>query len=478
MGFRRAAAVLAVILSLIGIQACAYPGNSAGAQGAASATKDPPCYGVPHSVVTAELCWVVRRGTGPLVVLFGDSHAGHWSPAAKNAALAHGLRLAVLTKASCPVADIRITNGGSRYWQCEAWRRGALRLLATVRPDVVIASSSASYGGVMIKNGLPNPISQMGTEWARGLRVSLDSLSRSATGVLLLRDMPLFPDYPGCAERPNPSRACRVPRDEALRPWNRTIYEADVRTARLYRNVTTADLSSVACAGNVCSPLGRSGARRYRDSNHMLPSFSGNVWPAFAAALHRVLRTAPSPPRHVRVARRGRGAAVSWSDPLSSGGTPVRSYVVVLDRAPSRARQSPQARCTVTTNSCRFTRLPSGIRYVVKVQARNAVGVSRPSRASFRSTPIRSRTIRAVAIRVRGGRVRMIATVPAGGQRSLRLQRRGSSGDWRTVARRKTNGAGRAVVTVRAPEGRATWRWIAVTRGDLPARSRLLVTRR
>jgi hypothetical protein len=76
----------------------------------------------------------------------------------------------------------------------------------------------------------------------------------------------------------------------------------------------------------------------------------------------------PGPPRSVTaVAGDGQGT-ISWTAPISNGGTPITGYT---------ATASPSGKsCTTTTTTCTITGLTNGTMYTISVTATNAVGTS------------------------------------------------------------------------------------------------------
>jgi hypothetical protein len=85
----------------------------------------------------------------------------------------------------------------------------------------------------------------------------------------------------------------------------------------------------------------------------------------------------PGAPTGVTALPGNRSALVSWSAPVSDGGSPVTGYTVT---ASSRS-------CTTTTaTSCTVTGLTNGHRYTVRVWASNVKGEGHPGSAKVRPT--------------------------------------------------------------------------------------------
>jgi titin len=125
----------------------------------------------------------------------------------------------------------------------------------------------------------------------------------------------------------------------------------------------------------------------------------------------RVVGTLPSAPRDVSGAVATTGVVVSWSVPISAGGSPILDYVV---------RATPGgAECTSTTTSCTLTGLSAGTSYTLSVVATNETGSSPPGEATFLdpanstvTTPTVPTAPRRVKVSTRGDGVRVTWSAP------------------------------------------------------------------
>ncbi|MEI6701358.1 MAG: fibronectin type III domain-containing protein, partial [Actinomycetota bacterium] len=92
--------------------------------------------------------------------------------------------------------------------------------------------------------------------------------------------------------------------------------------------------------------------------------------------------TAPTEPLNVAVAPYDSAASVSWSVPLSNGGSPITSFTVT---------STPEGKSCTTpdgaTNSCLVADLTNGVAYTFVVIATNIVGDSNQSAPSASETP-------------------------------------------------------------------------------------------
>jgi peptidoglycan/LPS O-acetylase OafA/YrhL len=183
------------------------------------------------------------RQAGPTVVLFGDSHAGHWFAPLEQAALARGWRLVVRVKAGCgPLAD-------GRTDACERWRRQAVNDIGSMTPDLIIVSSSRGLG-------------------AAREQPALDQLSEIAH-VVAVRDTPRLPQ---------PTMDCLA---SARQPAD-CSWRVESIAGRTYpsASVDVLDFTDRICPHGVCSAL----ADRWPvffDGDHLTRRFSMKFEPEF-----------------------------------------------------------------------------------------------------------------------------------------------------------------------------------------------------
>jgi hypothetical protein len=96
------------------------------------------------------------------IVLFGDSHADHWSTPLAKIAETNNWRLVTYLKSSCSVAAVPTWNVRlmRAYSECDAWRQTAMKEIASLKPDAVIVSQfSYSYVENDVNGGLKHLVS-------------------------------------------------------------------------------------------------------------------------------------------------------------------------------------------------------------------------------------------------------------------------------------------------------------------------------
>jgi len=101
--------------------------------------------------------------------------------------------------------------------------------------------------------------------------------------------------------------------------------------------------------------------------------------------------TVPDSPTSVVATSGNTSLGVTWVAPASNGGSAITEYIVKYSSnggvAGSWTRFFPSPRLPITALACTVTGLTNGTPYVIKVIAKNAVGISLPSANSAPATP-------------------------------------------------------------------------------------------
>ena len=101
--------------------------------------------------------------------------------------------------------------------------------------------------------------------------------------------------------------------------------------------------------------------------------------------------TVPDSPTSVVATSGNASLGVTWVAPASNGGSAITEYIVKYSSsggvAGSWTRFFPSPRLPITALACTVTGLTNGTSYVIKVIAKNAVGISLPSANSAPATP-------------------------------------------------------------------------------------------
>ncbi|GAB3098071.1 SGNH hydrolase domain-containing protein [Lysobacter terrae] len=234
---------------------------------------------------------VSDAASGTRVLLVGDSVGAQWFPALEAISLRRHWNLTVLTKSSCPLADVKFYYAriGREFTECEEWRDHVADFINRTRPDLLLIGSSAA-----------NPLKP--EQWLSGTRSFLGRVHTATPDVVLLGPTPILP-FNGldCLLTKNRSQTppidgtgCEVPLKDVA---PRAVSDALKQAAGMYSNVRVLDLNPIICADGRCSSW-RDGRLVYRDGQHL------NA--AFVASLDRELEsrlTAPAAGARVKSAQ-------------------------------------------------------------------------------------------------------------------------------------------------------------------------------
>ncbi len=227
---------------------------------------------------------VIPCGYGPTnarhtAVMFGDSVLAQWFPAVAHIFLhMPGWRLVVLTKSSCPAAQVSYYYNmiKAKYTVCDSWRQHALGFIVQLHPDVVIMGSSRYYDF-------------SSAQWINGTRAVLNRLSPAAHAVVIMRPTPRlgFNGLDCIAAQTNwpdwlpQFRHCERPLKP---PSSQGALESLKQAAKPYPNVRVIDLSDAICPDGICrARLGSTIV--YRDGLHMTASFVRSLAPILRRSL-------------------------------------------------------------------------------------------------------------------------------------------------------------------------------------------------
>jgi len=102
---------------------------------------------------------------------------------------------------------------------------------------------------------------------------------------------------------------------------------------------------------------------------------------ASAASPAAKVLSGPGRPTRVRAARSGTSATISWNAPKSTGGSPIKGYVVTASPSGKTCKVSKPVGCTIRG-------LSVGNKYVFTVQARNAKAAGLPETSNGITVPV------------------------------------------------------------------------------------------
>ncbi|MBB6465668.1 peptidoglycan/LPS O-acetylase OafA/YrhL [Aminobacter lissarensis] len=228
---------------------------------------------------TPRSCSLGAAQSRKTIVLFGDSHADHWSTPLAKIAEANNWRVVTYLKSSCSVAAVPTWNVRlmRAYSECDAWRQMAMKEIADLKPDaVIVAQFSYSY----VENDVNGDLDHLVTRdvWADGLRWSLSALSETSGEVVLLRDVPVHKSYlDRCVARSlwqgRSSSVCDTPRQEAI---DERVSKTEQAATSGLRGVRYVDLTELFCNETTC-PAMIDGKLTFRDRHHIATPYAATL---------------------------------------------------------------------------------------------------------------------------------------------------------------------------------------------------------
>jgi peptidoglycan/LPS O-acetylase OafA/YrhL len=213
------------------------------------------------------------------VVIFGDSHAGHWFPALEKIALARQWKLVVVIKSACSAADalIYIDALKRQFDECTQWRTAAWQRIRSLRPTMVIMASTAEGGEILHVTG------DQDVAWTKAWTTSMDAVSGPGTKVYFINDTPWHGTVvPEClsAHLDDPQACARSRQDAILMPKRRQMVIAAAKA----RGVTIIDPLPWFCTTSAC-PVIIGNVLVYKDRHHISTVYSRLLAPLLSAEL-------------------------------------------------------------------------------------------------------------------------------------------------------------------------------------------------
>jgi SGNH domain (fused to AT3 domains) len=224
-----------------------------------------------------------------VVVLLGDSHAGHWFVALDRIARAHGWQLFFWGKSGCGYAEVAqwLASYRREYVECARWRSGVLaRVAALPRVDAVVIGRNDSQLGKVAQGGAAvSDRVAAAALWREGATRTLTALRSRAGAVALLRDTPQPDgDVPAClSAHPDAPRACAYPRAGHAEPDGPLL--AVEQPALAAAGVAVVQVSDLVCPTDPCPVVSGQGAVEFRDASHLTATFARELAPALTRRL-------------------------------------------------------------------------------------------------------------------------------------------------------------------------------------------------
>jgi hypothetical protein len=219
------------------------------------------------------------------LVLFGDSHTEQWFDAVNALALQRHWRLVVLTKSGCTPANALTTKINARraFTECATWREDAFKVMASLKPAVVLMSTRTYLSApVDAKNlpvkGAPDAL------WSTALLDSAKRVQQTGAKVILMQDTPDpgGTSVPNCvAAHPSAVQKCVLPVQTAIYPSRKAAIVAAAQTA----SIPVIDPTEWFCTDTVC-PAIIGNTLVYRDGSHVTTTYLKLLTPLLDGQLH------------------------------------------------------------------------------------------------------------------------------------------------------------------------------------------------
>ncbi|PBC19076.1 MULTISPECIES: acyltransferase family protein [unclassified Mesorhizobium] len=209
------------------------------------------------------------------IVLFGDSHADHWSTPLVEAARRNDTKVITYLKSSCRASRLSTFNTVLKrdYTECDAWREQAIADIIRRKPRLVVISEF-SIGN--LTRDMPAAGRKAETaRWQAGLRSTLHAFSQAGVETAVIRDTPIGDSFAdSCVARAlwwreAPSR-CDTPRAQAANDGAAAQERAVVKSVPDTRYV---DLTDRFCGPTQCHVF-ISGKLAFRDRHHLATAFA------------------------------------------------------------------------------------------------------------------------------------------------------------------------------------------------------------
>jgi peptidoglycan/LPS O-acetylase OafA/YrhL len=209
------------------------------------------------------------------IVLFGDSHADHWSTPLVEAAKRNDTKVVTYLKSSCRASRLSTFNTVLKrdYTECDAWREQAISDIIHAKPRLVVISEF-SIGN--LTRDMPAAGREAETaRWQAGLRSTLQAFSQAGVETAVIRDTPIGDSFAdSCVARAlwwreTPSR-CDTPRAQAA---NDSAAAEERAVVKSVSDTLYVDLTDRFCGPTQCHVF-IGGKLAFRDRHHLATAFA------------------------------------------------------------------------------------------------------------------------------------------------------------------------------------------------------------
>jgi hypothetical protein len=214
-------------------------------------------------------CFINEKSNGPLVYLYGDSHAAQWVPALEIASRSMNFKLRVFTKSSCPYVYLNLNVN------CNRWQEYVLHEISKNKPAVVIMASLTNA-----KYFSPLNNTSYSKLWMQNFENTINILNKK-TQVILIEDTPysLF-DTSQCLMNTTSTKCSFKFKESNL--------TKSIRTFSYANNVNYLALNDHFCDGYLCLASNEI-FNYYFDSHHISVSLSKSLGKTLSAYLELII---------------------------------------------------------------------------------------------------------------------------------------------------------------------------------------------
>ncbi|TJW43505.1 MAG: acyltransferase [Mesorhizobium sp.] len=228
------------------------------------------------ATVKPKSCVFGAKNAERSVVLFGDSHADHWSTPLIEAARKNNYRVTTYLKSSCRASRVTTWNWRMKrdYTECDQWREQSIKDIIASHPQLVVISEY-SIGNVIRESPEEWKHVNWDEEWRTGLRWTLGAFSQAGIKVAVIRDVPYNGSYiDKCVARAlwrgQAPDVCDTPRVMAA---NDDIAATERDIVRTIPNATYIDMTDRFCDQTTCHAF-IDGKLAFRDRHHLATPFA------------------------------------------------------------------------------------------------------------------------------------------------------------------------------------------------------------
>ncbi|QND55926.1 acyltransferase family protein [Mesorhizobium huakuii] len=209
------------------------------------------------------------------IVLFGDSHADHWSTPLVEAARRNDTKVVTYLKSSCRASRLPTFSAVLKrdYTECDAWREQAIADIIRRKPRLVVISEF-SIGN--LTRDMPAAGRKAETaRWQAGLRSTLQAFSQAGVETAVIRDTPIGDSFAdSCVARAlwwrEPPSNCDTPRAQAA---NDSAAAQERAVVKSVPDTLYVDLTDRFCGPTECHVF-IGGKLAFRDRHHLATAFA------------------------------------------------------------------------------------------------------------------------------------------------------------------------------------------------------------